>query len=1112
MPTIHPFASRERQLPQRVGALGLVLPLLASGLAVGVAPLAQAADAGDGTVKVRVVREVNANGKWDNVLEPGMSEVEVRLTDDAGTTITGRTGPDGTVTLTPATSALKGGKYRIQVMNPKPGVLYSAHASREGLLGGSPEFLSSTEEFVDLSGGGDAEVTTAFWNPGDYCQKNATLVTACMRKDVKEGPADNETRTLISFPYNARGNRNQTTDLSDKATTGALYGIGYSKQKKWIFSGAFARRASDYGPGGRGAIYVTDRESGATTQFATVPNAGATDHDFDTDMDLPFKKAVSKESLGDVEVSEDGKDLYVVNLNDRKLYRYDATQKTAAAPKASYTIPDPGCADAGDWRPGAIGIQDGTVYVGGVCSGESSQDRADMRASVQTFDPAAGTFGGVIMDQKLDFPRQVADTIANGCYGAGWFPWSDQFRNTQGTSNCGRGGRYAYPQPFLTDVIVDTDGQLILGFRDRFADQAGQNLTERDATGTFLLEAMSGGDLNRACKAADGKFVMDGNGGCTNNSTVAGISEFYPGDQRTVWHPESAFGGVALSKVEDTIASSGIDVDNATTFSSGTLWVNRVGGGAAQGFGNVQSTTFGKGGSMADLEVLCDEAPIQIGNRVWYDVDKDGVQDPGEKPVPGATVNLYDANGALVATTTTTDRGEYYFDSAADGLKFNTKYTIKIDNPADYAEGGPLYRWAVTKNDAGANDFIDSDGKVPAGGRFPEHTITTGSAGQDNHTYDFGYNQPDGEVRVLKVDAKTKKPLQGAVFQLWRDTNGTDGLQTAAAGDTPADTKVGATCTTNAKGLCARDGQPLGTYYWQETKAPGKYALPKPAVFGPLTLTFENYAQGVSTTVPNVEPKIDIEKKDKETNSDADTEKDKVILPDTRTKTLYMDITNNGSEPLIKIEVGDIVTKGGAKVSNLRCNWPDGTSSFDPKGRKVRWDNTWPPNKDTKAKSRFAVGATYKCTALLTGLRAGEVHADNSTVDGEGEFSGKPVKDRDPWHGIPPKFVLLKLDAKTKKPLKGAVFQLWRESNGKPGLQSTGAKRDTKVGAACATDPRGKCEYTTRLGRYYLQETAVPEGYQLPAKRVFGPYKVTKKTKVLTVKLYNKPSEPKKKK
>ncbi|MQY10661.1 hypothetical protein SRB5_07730 [Streptomyces sp. RB5] len=74
-----------------------------------------------------------------------------------------------------------------------------------------------------------------------------------------------------------------------------------------------------------------------------------------------------------------------------------------------------------------------------------------------------------------------------------------------------------------------------------------------------------------------------------------------------------------------------------------------------------------------------------------------------------------------------------------------------------------------------------------------------------------------------------------------------------------------------------------------------------------------------------------------------------------------------------------------------------------------------------------------------------------------------------------------KTSSRTGGPLAGAVFQLWRETNGTPGLQRT----DTRVGAACATDQRGECLFDDlAAGTYYLRETDVPEGYVLPEHRV----------------------------
>ncbi|MGW0857989.1 collagen-binding domain-containing protein, partial [Streptomyces sp. NPDC002690] len=108
-----------------------------------------------------------------------------------------------------------------------------------------------------------------------------------------------------------------------------------------------------------------------------------------------------------------------------------------------------------------------------------------------------------------------------------------------------------------------------------------------------------------------------------------------------------------------------------------------------------------------------------------------------------------------------------------------------------------------------------------------------------------------GQVSVVKRDAQTSTTLSGAQFALWRETNGTAGLQTTG---TNPDTQVD-TCTTGTDGICAREVG-IGTYYWQETAAPAGYDLPDPAVFGPLVLTAANADTGVSVTAVNTKTAV----------------------------------------------------------------------------------------------------------------------------------------------------------------------------------------------------------------------------------------------------------------
>lgn len=815
-----------------VGGLA-ALAIVFGGFALGAGPAYPQTD--DGSVTVRVVRAVDTTGVWSPALEPGMGGVTVTLTNDAGVKVTGVTAADGTVTLAPGTARTTAGKYRVQVVNPKPGVLFPAFASRQG-LDGAPNQLSSNEEFVDLGDGKHVAYTTGLWSPGDYCQKNAPLATACQ-------PSTNEptsTRTLVTFPYSARGVNTNVTNVATNAETGNLYGIGWSKPEKRLFSSALAKRDTAYGPGGAGGIYVTDVADKKTSLFTTVPDAGTSAHGVGT-SDNAFLAAPGKESLGDIEVSDDGRDLFVVNLNNRKLYRYDAALPTATAPVASYAIPDPGCPAPGDWRPFGLGLQDGIGYVGGVCSGESTGKLSDMRAVVLTFDPKTGDFGTAVLNQPLDYPRKY--TLNTTCPGAGWFPWTNTFPTQQNGQTCV--GGMANPEPELADIVFETDGSMLLAFRDRFGDRV--TAFPRPGDPPTQLPVVAGGDLNKACLSG-GKYVMDTNNGC--GFTTRGTRFFHVGTIGEA-HPNSAYAGIGLSKVEEFVATAGVDpVD--TPVGAGVMFTKRDGtrqpGSGLRMNPEGGPASFGKGASMGDLEVLCDQAPLQIGNRVWYDPERKGIQSPGQRPVSGATVNLYDESGKVVGTAKTTARGEYYFDDSnvTGGLKPKTKYTIRIDNPADYAPNGPLYQWVPTDEGVGDNRFVDSKGIVPQGGRYPERALTTGGPGENDHTFDFGFRLQEGSVRLVKHD-QDDKPLAGAKFVLWRDSNGTEGLQPEGA--TP-DTKVGEPCTTGTDGGCKRDVVP-GTYYWQEVSPPDGYAPPDKPVLGPLVLNAQNLDAGVSVTAVN---------------------------------------------------------------------------------------------------------------------------------------------------------------------------------------------------------------------------------------------------------------------
>lgn len=56
-----------------------------------------------------------------------------------------------------------------------------------------------------------------------------------------------------------------------------------------------------------------------------------------------------------------------------------------------------------------------------------------------------------------------------------------------------------------------------------------------------------------------------------------------------------------------------------------------------------------KANGLGDLELAGDEPDVEIGNRVWKDLNKNGIQDAHEPSIPGMQIGLFEiGNGSLL--------------------------------------------------------------------------------------------------------------------------------------------------------------------------------------------------------------------------------------------------------------------------------------------------------------------------------------------------------------------------------------------------------------------------------------------------------------------------------
>ncbi|MFK7782106.1 SdrD B-like domain-containing protein, partial [Psychroserpens sp.] len=123
--------------------------------------------------------------------------------------------------------------------------------------------------------------------------------------------------------------------------------------------------------------------------------------------------------------------------------------------------------------------------------------------------------------------------------------------------------------------------------------------------------------------------------------------------------------------------------------------------------------------------------PVNVGDTVFFDVDRDGIQDLGEAGVEGVTVQLLDEDGNVVDEVTTDENGNYLFENVIPG-----EYVIM------FVEGTLPDDYEFTTANAGGDDAIDSD----AGdlGKTEPFTVIAGQ--DDDLTYDAGIILPTASL------------------------------------------------------------------------------------------------------------------------------------------------------------------------------------------------------------------------------------------------------------------------------------------------------------------------------------------------------------------------------
>ncbi|MCB0096187.1 MAG: DUF11 domain-containing protein, partial [Caldilineaceae bacterium] len=745
-----------------------------------------------------VFQDQDVDGQRD-ANEEGLENITVTAVDANGVTASTQTDADGNYIFLPESGIQ--GSTRITFSLPSASGFSISAVGDDSTL--EPTVFGrdskTTANFVYV-GSGWTVVNTGFAlkdRPSD-CAK-PTVAVACYH--FGDGDAQ---RGIFSFPFagNASGG---VTDAASQ-DIGSVWGGAFSTRTGQFFSAALLKRHVGLGPLAAyngtdtytvDGVYVIPY-SGSTSAFnpsapgftlqgvsgvdlGTVQrhpdDNGQLDDDFELmatgvsiDQDAFFKAGTV--GFGNADVY--GGALWLVNVNQRALIQVATAglpTNGSAAPAGNvtqYAIPDPGCSN-GEFRPWALTFYNGLGYVGLVCTAETSQNRADLHAYIQTFDPS-NVNGGftTVLDFPLGYSRESARV--GGAFGKktavrGWQPWV----RTLADLNTPFATLTSYPQAILSDIDFTSKGDMLLSFMDRW----GLQTTVRDPhpITSAIYTALTAGDLMTACARGSNTWVIEGDAGCRRFAERGGLGritndgpfasgEFFWGDTHMQCHGGNLtmedFTGAACVVGQQAI------VTNYGTFAEGSSKLY------TPGLRRIDTRT-GKilrfysmnacdelNNAIGEPVCMCSPLPVEIGNRVWKDYDLDGEQDPDEPPIAGVTVELIDSGNTVIATAITDARGEFYFSSYSGTDTANFKHnlaipssgvSVRIPNADGGSQQAPLVGLLLTAANQGTDDRVDSDATLSGSAALIPAVTGPGTI---DHSFDFGFAPDNWDLALRK--------------------------------------------------------------------------------------------------------------------------------------------------------------------------------------------------------------------------------------------------------------------------------------------------------------------------------------------------------------------------
>jgi len=449
-------------------------------------------------------------------------------------------------------------------------------------------------------------------------------------------------------------------------------------------------------------------------------------------------------------------------------------------------------------------------------------------------------------------------------------------------------------------------------------DQANSNLlafgAELGVTGTALIQY----------DGADGSTTLNATGlngvDLTDGQSGAGIRLTAFGDQSGASATVRIYSNAGnSSSAQFVIPNQGSAEELFIPFSAFTA----LSGGGAD-FSNVGAIeVFMQGVPSLDAQVtiLSSQAPtiqtanfanttaLTLGDRVWVDLNNNGLLEAGENGIGNVTVNLYhdvDNNGllntatdSLIATTETNSTGNYLFTNLLGG-----DYIIQIPN-TELVSGGTLFGYSSSTG-AGAPADPDNNVDNDNNGSFIQGLgIVSGAIGllagaeptndgdedpDTNLTLDLGV-VPQGDVAINKTRTTTDVTAGNNVVYSLIVTNN---------GPLPATNVV------------VTDPLPTGTSFVAATSSQGSVS----STNGQITANLGTLASGGSATI-NLTLAVNPTASGTLTNTASVTANELDTVPANNTDSDSTPILRRADLRIVKSESGDPIAAGSPLVYTL---------------------------------------------------------------------------------------------------------------------------------------------------------------------------------------------------